>query len=182
MADLYQHVRGASEEKPAGRRRRPGFVILLVCIGAAVAAVAVSAVWFGGARPRFYKFVGGLSNATIYAYEHDSLHASVQGRELRVSGENAYGIYNYLSALGPDTEKRSEPKIQADVLLDYGDGSLLRVWEVYLGNDNGFERYGTLFSFQGSDGSRYIYRSSRIRLGNILTRFLGDEGNEPWAE
>ena len=151
-------------------------------IGAALAAVAVSAVWFGGARPRFFRFLGGLSNATVYAYENNSLHASVQGRELRVSGENVYGIYNYISAVGPDTEKRSEPKSQADLLLDYGDGSLLRAWEVYLGNDNGFERYGTLFSFRRADGSRYIYRSRRIRLGDILSRFLSDKDNEPWTE
>lgn len=178
MAGLYQQIR-----RNDGRRKRSarGTAVLVGCVAVFLAVVVASVIWFGGARVRFYRFVGMLSNSTVYAYENDSLRASGQGCDLRLSDENIYGLYNYITAIGQDTEKLTVPKEDPDLVLDYGNGAVMYVWEVYLGKQNGFDRYGVQLLFTDADGSRYTYRSRRLSMGDIMARYLSVEKNDPWV-
>lgn len=104
MSAFYELVN--REEK---RSRDTRMWILTGALIAVMLAAGASVVWFMGYHGRFTDFVGGLSGSTTYARRHDSLIAQVNSRKLRVSEENMYGIYAYLSLSKSGRESRKIP-------------------------------------------------------------------------
>ena len=71
----------------------PAFYILLILT--ALVFFSIAALIISGIRFQFHyrAFVHALSDATVYAYENNSLRAELEEDTVRVSGDNAYDLY-----------------------------------------------------------------------------------------
>lgn len=124
MDGLYANIKTGHTTK---KDTRIGIIIaVLICLSVVVIS---SVVWFLGYRGRFTKFVGKLSASTTYAYDNESLTATVDGRTYKVSAENMYGIFGYLSLNNSGRESDKVPAGEP-VTLDYGNGSRMELWDL----------------------------------------------------
>jgi len=165
MSDLYQRVQQQRRHKS-----RRSWVIPVLSAGIlALAVLSILAIWFSGARGRFYHFVSSLSDTTAYVYEQGETWAEVGGDTLPITGENAYGVYTYLAANGQGVEWLLAPKDDPDILLTYSDGATLQAWTQPDGR--------TVIRFDGADGLRYIYSTDRVDLPSLRLRYLAPAAN-----
>ena len=99
MADLYEQITPPQQRKaPSGTWKLMvllaiGLLLLLLCI------VPVARIL--GHQYGYKRFVSALSTQTYQCYYQDNLRAEVDGTSLRITGDNAYVVYNAISALGP---------------------------------------------------------------------------------
>ncbi len=149
--------------------------ILVGILAAVVLMVGASAVWLLGYHGRFTDFVGRLSASTTYASKNNSLIATVEGRRLRVSEQNMYGIYAYLSLSKSGRESAKIPQGEP-VTLDYGDGTVLRLWDMPVEKD---ERRRNLFvQYTDIRGEAYSYISYNTTLDTVVVRYLTYDNEE----
>ena len=139
-------------------------IAVLICLFLFMTA---SIIWFLGYHGRFTKFVGSLSDSTTYAYDNNSLTATVNGKTFHVSAENMYGIFGYLSLNNSGRESSRIPEGEP-VTLDYGNGSTLELW------DTATERgsHHLFVQFTDIHGKTYSYISYKATLETVLTRYL----------
>lgn len=139
-------------------------VTVLICL--AIVMIA-SIIWFLGYHGRFTKFVGRLSASTTYAYNNDCLTATVDGKTFKVSAENMYGIFGYLSLNNSGRESKKVPEGDP-VTLDYGNGTLLKLWDL-----SAEEGHHYLFvQYTNTDGEIYSYISYKTTLDTVMVRYL----------
>ena len=144
-------------------------VALVLCLTAIVIA---SVVWFLGYHGRFTDFVGNLSASTTYAYKNDCLIAKAGGKTYKVSEENMYGIYAYLSLNKSGRESKKIPEGEP-VELDYGNNTMLRLWDIPL--EGG--RHNLFIQYTDIQGNIYSYISYKTTLDTVVVRYL-TYGNE----
>lgn len=162
MDGLYANVR--LEHRT---RRDAQIWVLSVAMGVFFAVMFASVVWFLGYHGRFSRFVGNLSASTTYAYNNDSLTATVEGRSFRVSDENMYGIFGYISMSKSGRESRNVPEGEA-VVLDYGDGTVLELRDV-LAEDG---RHYLFLQYTDLSGDIYSYINYKATLDTVVVRYL----------
>lgn len=164
MDGLYANIR-----KDRKGNRDVSLVAIIMAILVIAVVVLVAVTWCMGYRRRFNVFVGNLSNSTTYAYEHESLTARIDGRLYKISEENMYGIFAYIALNKSGRESREIPEGEP-VALEYGDGSVLRLW------DRPFDKRATghtlFLQYTDTDGKVYSYISYKMTLDTIVTRYL----------
>lgn len=164
MDGLYENIK---KDRKTGRDM-PLTVIIAVFVVLA-AAVLIVGGWYIGYGRRFMNFVSDLSNSTTYAYEHESLTASIDGRKYQVSAENMYGIYSYISLNKSGRESGKIPEGEP-VVLEYGDGAILRLWDQP--EEKRANGHCLFLHYTGVDGKVYSYISYKTTLDTIVTRYL----------
>lgn len=162
MDGLYANVRLEHRTK-----RDTRIWVLTAAMGILFAVVIASVVWFLGYHGRFSRFVGNLSASTTYAYNNDSLTATVEGRSFKVSDENMYGIFGYLSMSKSGRESRNVPEGEA-VVLDYGDGTILELRDVLA--EGG--RHYLFLQYTDLNGDIYSYINYKATLDTVVVRYL----------
>lgn len=173
MSGLYEKIK--RDNKKEKDTRLWAMVGILIAV---VAVVIVSVVWFLGYHGRFTRFVGNLSGSTAYAHKNDCLIAEVKGRKFKISEENMYGIYAYLSLNKSGRESKKPPEGEA-VTLDYGNGCLLRLWDMPMGE--GDNRHNLFIQFTDRKGDVYSYISYKTTLDTVVARYL-TYGNQEITE
>lgn len=164
MDGLYENIRKDAKKG----RDMPLTVIVTVLVVLAVAVLVVGG-WYIGYGRRFMNFVSNLSSSTTYAYENDSLTASVDGRQYKVSADNMYGIYSYISFNRSGRESGKIPEGEP-VVLEYGDGSVLKLWD--LPEEKRANGHCLFLYYTDADGKVYSYISYKTTLDTIVTRYL----------
>lgn len=128
MADLYEQITPPQQRKaPSGKWKllvllAIGLLLLLLCI------VPVARIL--GHQYGYKRFVSALSTQTYQCYYQDNLRAEVDGTSLRITGDNAYVVYNAISALGPGKLPGSPPQETPDAVLYYGNEAVMQLWDV----------------------------------------------------
>lgn len=166
MDGLYEKVK---KDRKTGKDRRIWIALTaLVCV---VAIVTASVVWLMGYHGRFTEFVSKLSASTTYASKNNGLTAQVNGQTFKVSEENMYGIFAYISLNKSGRESKKIPEGEP-VILDYGNDMTLKLW------DYPVEDHHYLF-IQYTDiyGDIYSYISYKTTLETVVVRYL-TYGNE----
>lgn len=162
MEGLYANIR--SERKTRSDGRFWSIVAVTACL---FAAVVISVVWVMGYHSRFTKFVSGLSDSTTYAYNNDSLTAEIDGKRFRVSEENMYGIFGYLSLSKSGRESTKAPDGES-VKLDYGNGTTLELWDMPVGERNHY----LFIQYTYINGETYSYINYKTTLETVMVRYL----------
>ena len=169
MPDFYDMVTPPEKRKNSSREKLILSILLALVVLLSVGFVLVR---LAGYKTRVREFRAQLSESTIYAYENDCLRAEIDGQAIRITGEHAYDIYQFMSvrSLGRNAlfTPRSEP-----VTLDYGDGSVLRLWA-----DRDLR--GVHLRYDGANGSKYLFHSRDMRLNDIIARYLSLSKNAAW--
>jgi len=164
----------ATARENRGKKARSSWLPVFLTAALAVAILTVLAIWFGGGRPRFYRFVASLSRSTSLVYENNDLRARVEGEELRITVENAYGLYSYIAANGQGMQWLFPPGEEPELELTYGDGAQLQVWANEAGN--------AIIHFEGADGVKYTYSSKMVNVESMRLRYLSEKQNPGWEE
>ncbi len=173
MSGLYEKIK-----KDTKKEKDTRFWLMVVMLVAVVAVAAASVVWFLGYHGRFTRFVGQLSGSTTYACKNDCLIAEVKGKKYRVSEENMYGLYAYLSLSKSGRESRRVPEGEP-VTLDYGNGVTLKLWDMPMGE--GDNRQNLFVQYTDIRGDVYSYISYKTTLDTVVVRYL-TYGNEEITE
>lgn len=175
MSGLYEKVSHPAEHPK--RRKNSKWMFLLLAVAVAVITAWVLSVYGTlSLRPKFYSFVSALSDSTVYAYDHDSLRSEADGETARVTGDNAYAFYNALAVSSPSRVLRIPPQGPADLTLDYGDGSQLRLWQM-----DEAQGYGFHLSYKTTAGDHFLFT---FKSGNLypLKQYVSLFNNGPWME
>ncbi len=164
MDDLYANIR---KDVKTGHDKALTVIIAGILVLAAV--VLIVGGWVVGYNRRFKVFVKNLSNSTTYAYENESLIAEMDGRHYKISADNMYGIYSYITFNKSGKESRSIPE-EEPIVLSYGDGSVLKLWDQPdAQRANG---YSLFLQYTDTDGRDYSYINYKMTLETIRTRYL----------
>jgi hypothetical protein len=115
----------------------------------------------------------------VYAYENDCLRSYVNGDDVWVEQDHIYKLYNSITGAGSG-RVTAVPEGEPDVLLDYGEGSTLSIWRVMLTNANHTTSPGLYLLYEGRNGTRYGYDSSKLSTAPLIYLSLID--NRPWSE
>ena len=172
--NLYDKVR------PQANQRRhwklPVLAGICVCILGMAAGLGIWAVQY---HKDYMDFVAKLSEGTNYAYEHNCLRAEVDGEQLRISGENAYYIYTYITVYGSGKVERRAMEEADSVLLDYGNGMSLRLWDLPKKEN---EKKRLYLLFEDAAGGQYSYSTDEVSLESIKVRYLTRKDNTVWEK
>lgn len=169
-------------QKMKAYRRSKGntpLVLAGLCCLVIVTAVIGLIVWAGLFRLRYWDFVEDLSNSTVYACDQDCLRADIEGQAVRVTGDHAYMVYNLISGAGPGRVQKQLPDEEPAAVLDYGDGSRMRLWSVKLVNPSNDREYGLFLEYVNREGKRYAFDTDQLSLDSV-TRYLTLPQNGPW--
>ena len=142
-------------------------LLLLVSTG-----LFISVIYMLGCNRRFLDFISNLSYSTTYAYENECLIANIDDRFYKISDKNMYGIFAYLSLSKSGRESKKVPEGEP-VELDYGDGAMLRLWD--MPSENG--RHNLFLQYTDIKGDIYSYISYKTTLETVVVRYL-TYGNE----
>lgn len=150
-------------------------IVIAVVTSLAVIAMLFSVLRLAGYKGRVRDFQMALNRSTIYAYDHDCLKGTVNGSSLRITGEHNYDIYQVMCvrSLGANTLRL--PREEAQVVLEYGDGGVLCLWE-----DTSDK--GIFLRFQSAENRVWCFRSKDIRLKDLVDRYLSAAKNAPWTD
>ena len=158
---MYELLR-KPEEKHKKSSRLWFCLVLAVLMLVSVIIPMIWSVWF---RHQFYDFVSDLSNSTLYAYRHVSLNLTWQGQHKVITNSGFYGPYRVLSAAGVGKAVSRPPDSPPDVLLEYGDGSSLSLWQTDLNPQQDLERTeGLLVHYVDPAGEAFTYRTGTVTL------------------
>lgn len=162
--EMYEKVK--SRHKRHGKIELPIFLCLAVVVVVLV-GIILSIARFAGTYPRYWDFVSELSASTSYSYDHASFKVQAAGSEKKkVSAEAAYGIYTYLGQHGPGEEKKSIPETDCDVVMEYGDGSRMLLWDL-LPEEQGAP-HELFLHFDNGEGYTYTYIDHKADLETLM--------------
>ena len=175
MADLYEQITPPQQRKaPSGTWKLMvllaiGLLLLLLCI------VPVARIL--GHQYGYKRFVSALSTQTYQCYYQDNLRAEVDGTSLRITGDNAYVVYNAISALGPGKLPGNPPQEPPDAVLYYGDEAMMKLWSVALSQADR-RPSGVYVEFDGPEGDfSYIINGKDM---SYFSAALSPEKNPAW--
>ena len=122
-------------------------------------------------------FLYALSDATVYCSQHDSLRASQEEGDARVSEENAYALY-FLFTKKQAKPRKIPPEEEPQLTLEYGSGALLECWNCKM--EAGARRtYGIFWRFTDPAGKVWMFDTDDLSM-SILKRRSKPEYNQPW--
>lgn len=178
---MYENVR---RTKGPGLYRLRGNLFLtggiLACVAVAVLVIGL-VVYAGWYQLRFRSFLRDLSDSTIYAYDNHTLRAEGNGQSVRVSGDNAYAIYRGMSAWSPTGLPRRLPAGEADLALDYGEGTCLQVW-IWKEKNGQPKAHGLSVLLETGAGERFVLEFGSASISPLERWTAADAiGNELWA-
>jgi hypothetical protein len=154
---MYEQVH-RTERK--GRNRKLWISLLL---WAAVASVLAALIIFGFRyRANFREFLGDLSDSTQYAIENKSLYLTVEGDTFLVLPKNYKKFYNTVAIAGSG-RPASAPDREADIKLEFGDGTTLELWEAKVKNARNNRGIGMVVQYTDRQGDTYTYDTDRLR-------------------
>lgn len=164
MSELYEKVR---------RNNKPScditFISILTSLFVITAFLLISVVYLMGCNRRFLTFVSNLSNSTTYANEHESLIAEINGKTYKISEKNMYGIYAYIALSKSGRESMKLPE-GIPVVLDYGDGAVLKLWD--LPDDQSVTGHILFINFTDSNGGNFSYINYKMTMETMMIRYL----------
>ena len=160
---------------PERRRKRSGGKAAVIAVITLVTVLLAGFVILrlAGYKARVREFRIQLNHGTIYAYDNDCLRADADGEAIRITGEHAYDVYQFMSVRSLGANALFVPGGEPDVTLTYGDGAVLELWP------DSTER-GRFLRFTDTDGRVCRFHSRDMRLDDLVNRYLAPGKNEPW--
>lgn len=169
--ELYDKILEERRPRPhQGLKISMIFAILIFAVGCG------SFIWLARYRVEYQRFTVDLVESVAFACEHDCLKATVDGKVLKVSEENAHKMCTYILFAKSGRPQRRPPEGEV-ILLEFGDGTTLELAEVEFKN-----KKNLFLWYTDAQGDTYGYTTVKISLNTIRTTFLLDRENIPWKE
>lgn len=131
----------------------------------------------------YTSFIRALSDSTCYAYDHSGLLVTDGGgTSHRLTGRDVYWPYNKLSLSGPCIPQSQTPADSEALLVDFGDGSWMRVWAAEFRQSYRLDHAGVLILYQYPDGRRYCYMTDALTMNLLQPRLMHGGGAQASAK
>ena len=154
---MYEQVR-RQEPKTSNRK-----LWLALTLWTLVAVILAALVIFGFRyRANFREYLGVLSNSTQYALDNNSLYLTVDGDTFLVIRKNIKKFYNTIAIAGSGRPATPLDR-EADIKLDFGNGTTLELWETQVKNARNNRGIGMVVRFTDAEGKTYCYDTDRLR-------------------
>ena len=151
----------------------------VIIFGSAILVIIVIAgavIWMGSLTYSYNRFKGDLRNCILYVEINDNMRADHKGISVHVDPRNANFIYSEIVNGGYFVNDFSIPK-EEGLVLDFGNGYILKVWEVEASCVN--------ILFIDPDQNEFKYQTSELTRYSALLQLTSVKGaaypNEPWA-
>ena len=151
----------------------------VIIFGLAISLIIVLAgalIWMSSLMYTYNKFKSDFRNCILYVENNDYMRADHEGISVHVSPKNAVFIYNEIVNGGYIVNDFNIPQ-EEGLVLDFGNGYLLKVWEVDTSSVN--------VLFIDPDQNEFKYQTSEITRYSTLLILSSVKGanypNEPWA-
>lgn len=161
MSGMYENVVPRHQRQPHSKR---GWLVAIVVVAVVVLAACVYPVARALLHQYQYKqFLSALSSQTTQVYTKGNLRAEMDGTSLRISGDNAYAIYNTMVALGAGSVAGPTPQEEPNATLYYGNQAVMQLWDVSTDNTSrvyvSFDSPDQDFSYIiGEKGMEYLMK------------------------
>lgn len=161
------------------KRRSDTGLLIAICIPIVIACmIGGSVLYFYHCERQYKNFIKELSASTTYAYKHNGIIVSGTPETLALIGnpgldsftvtsDKVYKPYQLLSSGGQGLPRYRLPKQDADLTIDYPDGSILQIWNVPVKNAATDDGYGILIRFQNVAGKTYSYDTDKVRFARF---------------
>ncbi len=177
MSGMYDQILPQEQHRAKSGKVKLGLIVALAVVVLVLCMVPMVRIL---AHQYHYKqFVSSLSEQTTRAYYKENLRAEVDGASLRITGDNAYVIYNAMSALGAGQIAGAPPQEEPDARLHYGTFATMDLWDVPLSGDGGRSR-GVYVEFHSNEVD-FSYILNRTDM-DYLMGALSPEKNTLWEE
>ena len=161
MPGMYDQILPQKQHRARSGKAKLGLFVALAVVVLALCLVPVVRIL--SHQYHYKQFVSSLSEQTTRAYYKENLRAEVDGISLRITGDNAYVIYNAMSALGAGQIAGAPPQEEPDARLYYGTFATMNLWDVPLPEDGGRSR-----------GVYVAFHSNEVDFSYILNRTAMD--------
>ncbi len=136
-----------------------------VSVAALLTAVAVligsGVALYLSIRRGFQDMIAELSTATVHAYTVSGIAVTDGDAQYTLTGQDAYLPFNVLVNSGMGRIEKDLPQGDA-LLLDYGKGVTLRLWDVPI--TGSVRERGVFVHFQNVRGCTYSYTTDKFNL------------------
>ena len=148
---MYEAFREAPQSKKDRSRLKLGLWITLAAV--LLALTATPLVWASRQSAAYRRYMDALNGSVLYAREHDGVWLERAGSRVHYPQLAGAGISEKLRQAGMGKRQQELPEGEG-VTLDFGDGSLLRLWEVPIrGGYTPEETFGVFVAYTYPDGS-----------------------------
>jgi len=141
-----------------------------------IIAFIASIVWSGSHFFSYNSFKIELARSTAYAQNQNCLRAGTGDGAVRIHPDNAVRIYQQITG-GRFVIEDYELPVEDGILLDFGDGAILRIWPA--------TPSGLLISFLSDTGKEYSFMTGELSQFSTLERLVQLQGlttpNEIWS-
>lgn len=115
MPGMYDQVLPQKQRRARSGKPIIGLIVALAVVVLVACMVPVARTL--AHQYQYKQFISALSSQTTRAYYKGNLRAEVDGASLRITGDNAYVVYNAISALGPGQIAGAPPQEEPDARL-----------------------------------------------------------------
>ena len=173
---MYEAFREAPQSKKDRSRLKLGLWITLAAV--LLALTATPLVWASRQSAAYRRYMDALNGSVLYAREHDGVWLGRGGRAAPAhhpAGSRVHypqlagaGISEKLRQAGMGKRQQELPEGEG-VTLDFGDGSLLRLWEVPIrGGYTPEETFGVFVAYTYPDGETYCYDTDNLGWDRVV--------------
>ena len=153
--------------------------LLVIAVVGAVALLIAAAIPAGCAvslMGRYHSFVQDLGESLMYAREHGTLEASVDGQTHKATLQQVEHIYGRISDAGMGKPLDNPPKGSASLAFAFGDGNILQLLPAKIEQSGKPAVEGLAICYQRSDGRTFAYDTDRLSYQALLKDFMRTTG------
>ena len=133
-----------------------------------LALTATPLVWASRQSAAYRRYMDALNGSVLYAREHDGVWLERAGSRVHYPQLAGAGISEKLRQAGMGKRQQELPEGEG-VTLDFGDGSLLRLWEVPIrGGYTPEETFGVFVAYTYPDGETYCYDTDNLGWDRVV--------------
>lgn len=163
---MYEAFREAPQSKKDRSRLKLGLWITLAAV--LLALTATPLVWASRQSAAYRRYMDALNGSVLYAREHDGVWLERAGSRVHYPQLVGAGISEKLRQAGMGKRQQELPEGEG-VTLDFGDGSLLRLWEVPIrGGYTPEETFGVFVAYTYPDGETYCYDTDNLGWDRVV--------------
>lgn len=177
MSGMYDQILPQGQHRAKSGKVKLGLIVALAAVVLVLCMVPMVRIL--SHQYHYKQFISSLSEQTTRAYYKENLRAEVDGVSLRITGDNAYVIYNAMSALGAGQIAGAPPQEEPDARLYYGAFATMDLWDVPLSGYGGRSR-GVYVAFHSNEED-FSYILNRTDM-DYLMGALSPAKNPLWEE
>lgn len=157
----------AIDRRGAGRSRGRSLHAWVLLAAAVLVMGAALIVWACSSQHQYRTIVSALADATRSARQTGAFTVTVDGETVPATADKLSDLLRLLTAMGPG-RMGSAPASPPRITIDYGDGTVLEIWEVTLVNPSNDWTEGPYLRCTFPGGRRFGYDTDQIPMSTLL--------------